>query len=107
MPNMWSFFSGVYILIICGGGGGGFMGSNVLSICRCSLVLYSVGSRDLVSRLLFSMLSMRLLFFVHVYNCCRYGLTWQTETMNSRKSNLYNNVTYPLYDCSMPQCSIV
>ena len=49
------------------------MGNVVLSICRCSLVLNSTGSGVNSVQVVLSVLSMRLLSFVHVYNCCRYG----------------------------------
>ena len=49
-----------------------FRGSVVLSICRCSLALYSGGSGVNSVYVVLSTLSMKLLSFVHVCNCCRY-----------------------------------
>ena len=45
-----------------------FMGSLVLSICRCKLVLYSAYSGVNSGQVVLSGLSMSLLSFVHVYN---------------------------------------
>ena len=48
-----------------------FMGNVVLSICRCSLVLHSTGVNNV--HVVLPGLSMRLLSFLHVCNCYRYG----------------------------------
>ena len=47
-----------------------FMGRVVLSICRYGLVLYSAGSGVNSVQVVLSELTMRLLSFVHVCNCC-------------------------------------
>ena len=50
-----------------------FMGSVVLSMCKCSLVLYFAGYGVNSVQVILSRLSIMLLSFVHVYNFCRYG----------------------------------
>ena len=57
------------------------MGSVMLSICRCKLVLYSAGSGVNSVHVVMSGLSMRLLFLVHVYKCCRYGCMYNLATL--------------------------
>ena len=49
------------------------MGSVVLPIYRCGLVLYSTGFGVNSVHVVLSGLSMSLLYFVHVWNCCRFG----------------------------------
>ena len=49
-----------------------FMNSDVLSICRCILMLYYAGSGVNNVQVVLSRLNIRLLSFVHVCNCCRY-----------------------------------
>ena len=50
-----------------------FMGSVVLSICLSSLVLYYASYGITIVHVVLSVLSMRLLSFVHAYNWCGYG----------------------------------
>ena len=59
------------------------MGSGVLSICRCSLVLYFVGPGVNSVQGVLSVLSMRLLSFINVCNCCVYVVCVDVMVMSS------------------------
>ena len=50
--------------------------SVMLSTCRCSLVLYSVGSGANSVQVVLSGLNTSLLSFAHVCICCRYGFMY-------------------------------